>query len=67
MKHSELIFNNKNIFLDYKDLFNELSDAVSACDSFDKFILGMVVLKCFDHFGSQADNDSSQYSESMNS
>ena len=37
-----------------------ISDAVSACDSFNKFILGIAVLKCFDHFGSQPDDDNAE-------
>ena len=59
VKHTQLIFDkDKIIFERYTDIYNKISDTASACDSFDKFILGMAVLKCFDHFGSQPDNDS---------
>lgn len=60
VKHTQLIFDEHNFFERYQDILNMISDAVSTCDSFDKFILGMVVLKCFDHFGSQPDAESSQ-------
>ena len=59
LKHTELIFEHQNIFERYKDILEETNDIVTACDSFNIFTLGIVVLKCFDHFGSQADNESS--------
>ena len=67
VKHTQLIFDKHNFFEEYQDILNKISDAVSTCDSIDKFILGVIVLKCFDHFGSQPDNDSQQYSEHLDS
>lgn len=58
VKHSNIIFDEHNFFERYQNILNTISDAVSTCDSLDKFILGMVILKCFDHFGSQPDNES---------
>ena len=67
LKHTELIFDHHNFYEMYKDLLDTTSDVVSVCDAFNQLVLGMIVLKCFDHFGSQAEDDCTQYSESSNS
>lgn len=51
-KHTELIFDHNNIIQRYMDILVITNDAITACDSFNIFTLGMVVLKVFDHFGS---------------
>ena len=52
LKHTKIIFDDNNLIDEYKDILVLTNHVITACDSFNIFALGIVVLKCFDHFGS---------------